>query len=145
MRVKRIYEAANPKDGFRILVDRVWPRGLTKEAVRIDLWLRDVAPSTPLRKWFGHDPALWDEFRKRYFAELDRNTGPVEEILAHAEKKSVTLLVGAKDEQHNNAVALQEYLNRAQSASDGSASLTAKPPPTAPEIPPSCESPPYEN
>ena len=77
MRVKRIYEAANPKDGFRILVDRVWPRGLTKEAVRIDLWLRDVAPSTPLRKWFGHDPALWDEFRKRYFAELDRNTGPV--------------------------------------------------------------------
>ncbi len=145
MRVKRIYEAANPKDGFRILVDRVWPRGLTKEAVRIDLWLRDVAPSTPLRKWFGHDPALWDEFRKRYFAELDRNTGPVEEILAHAEKKSVTLLFGAKDEQHNNAVALQEYLNRAQSASDGSASLTAKPPPTAPEIPPSCESPPYEN
>ena len=121
MRVKRIYEAADPKDGFRILVDRVWPRGLSKEAVRIDLWLRDVAPSTALRKWFGHDPALWDEFRKRYFAELDRNRGPVEEILAHADKKSVTLLFGAKDEQHNNAVALQEYLIRAQSASDGSA------------------------
>ena len=120
--VKRIYEAAGPTDGFRILVDRVWPRGLTKEAARIDLWLRDVAPSTPLRKWFGHDPALWDEFRQRYFAELDQNIGLVEEILTKAAKKSVTLLFGAKDEQHNNAVALKEYLNRAQSASDGSAS-----------------------
>ncbi len=120
-RVKRIYEAADPKDGFRVLVDRVWPRGLTKEAARIDLWLRDVAPSTPLRKWFGHDPALWDEFRKRYFAELDQNLDLVEEILNIAGKKSVTLLFGAKDEQHNNAVALKDYLNRAQSASDGSA------------------------
>ena len=109
--VKRIYEAADPNDGFRILVDRVWPRGLTKEAARIDLWLRDVAPSTPLRKWFGHDPALWDEFRKRYFSELDQNIGLVEEILTNAtKKKSVTLLFGAKDEEHNNAVALKEYL-----------------------------------
>ena len=105
IKLKRIYESADPKDAFRILVDRVWPRGVTKEAARIDLWLRDVAPSTPLRKWFGHEPALWDEFRKRYFAELHQNTGPVEEILNHAEKKSITLLFGAKDEQHNNAVA----------------------------------------
>ena len=122
IKVKRIYEAADPKDGVRILVDRVWPRGLTKEAARIDLWLRDVAPSTPLRKWFGHDPALWDGFRKRYFAELDQNIGLVEEILNNAaKKKSVKLLFGAKAEQHNNAVALKEYLlNRAQSASDGS-------------------------
>ena len=120
--VKRIYKAADPNDGFRILVDRVWPRGLTKEAARIELWLRDVAPSTPLRKWFGHDPALWGEFRKRYFSELDQNIGLVEEILTNAtKKKSVTLLFGAKDEEHNNAVALKEYLlSRAQSASDGS-------------------------
>ena len=122
IKVKRIYQAADPKDGFRILVDRVWPRGLTKEAARIDLWLKDVAPSTPLRKWFGHDPALWDEFRNRYFAELDQNRGPVEQILSKAKKKRVTLLFGAKDEKHNNAVALKEYLDKAQSASDGSAS-----------------------
>ncbi len=115
IKVKRIYEAADPKDGVRILVDRVWPRGMTKEAARIDVWLRDVAPSTPLRKWFGHDPALWNEFRKRYFAELDQNIGLVEEILDNAAKKSVTLLFGAKEQEHNNAVALKEYLlTRAQ-------------------------------
>ena len=115
IKVKRIYEAADPKDGVRILVDRVWPRGMTKEAARIDVWLRDVAPSTPLRKWFGHDPALWNEFRKRYFAELDQNIGLVEEILGNAAKKSVTLLFGAKEQEHNNAVALKEYLlTRAQ-------------------------------
>ena len=119
IKVKRIYDAADPKDGFRILVDRVWPRALTKAAASIDLWLREVAPSTPLRKWFGHDPALWGEFRRRYLAELDQNMGPVEEILSEAKKKEVTLLFGAKDGQHNNAVALKEYLNRAQSASDG--------------------------
>ena len=122
IKVKRIYQAADQKDGFRILVDRVWPRGLTKEAARIDLWLKDVAPSTPLRKWFGHDPALWEEFRKRYFAELDQPPGPVEQILSKAKKKRVTLLFGAKDEQHNNAVALKQYLDKAPSASDGSAS-----------------------
>ncbi len=122
IKVKRIYQAADQKDGFRILVDRIWPRGLTKEAARIDLWLKDVAPSTPLRKWFGHDPALWEEFRKRYFAELDQTPGPVEQILSKAKKKRVTLLFGAKDEQHNNAVALKQYLDKAQSASDGSAS-----------------------
>ena len=120
IKLKRIYEPAGPNDGFRILVDRVWPRGLTRGAARIDLWLKEVAPSTPLRKWFGHDPALWDEFRQRYFAELDENADPVDEILNRARKKSVTLLFGAKDEKHNNAVALKEYLNRAQSASDGS-------------------------
>ena len=122
IKVKRIYQAADQKDGFRILVDRIWPRGLTKEAARIDLWLKDLAPSTPLRKWFGHDPALWDEFRKRYFAELDQTPGPVEQILSKAKKKQVTLLFGAKDEEHNNAVALKQYLDKAQSASDGSAS-----------------------
>ena len=121
IKVKRIYEAADPKDGVRILVDRVWPRGMTKEAARIDVWLRDVAPSTPLRKWFGHDPALWNEFRKRYFAELDQNIGLVEEILGNAEK-SVTLLFGAKEQEHNNAVALKEYLlTRAPNAGDGPA------------------------
>ena len=120
IKLKRIYEPAGPNDGFRILVDRVWPRGLTREAARIDLWLKEVAPSTPLRKWFGHDPVLWDEFRQRYFAELDENAGLVDKILNHAKKKNVTLLFGAKDEKHNNAVTLKEYLNRAQSASDGS-------------------------
>ena len=122
IKVKRIYQAADQKDGFRILVDRIWPRGLTKEAARIDLWLKDVAPSTPLRKWFGHDPALWEEFRKRYCAEPDQKRGPVDQILSKTKKKRVTLLFAAKDEQHNNAVALKQYLDKAQSASDGSAS-----------------------
>lgn len=96
-------------DGFRILVDRLWPRGITKEKAKIDLWLKDVAPSDKLRKWFGHDPKKWNEFKKRYFAELTNNPA-VEQLKKYIIKGNVTLLYSAKDENHNNAVALKEFL-----------------------------------
>ena len=111
VKLKRVYDEPAKSDGKRILVDRIWPRGLTKEEARIDLWLKDVAPSTELRKWFGHDPAKWEEFRKRYRAELDANPEAVEELQdllkAHA---NATLLFMAHDEKHCNAVVLAEYL-----------------------------------
>lgn len=109
--VKRIYQAAAASDGCRVLVDRLWPRGLKKDAACLDRWLRDLAPSDALRKWFGHEPAKWDEFRRRYFAELDTKTEALAQLralLEHHDK--VTLLYSAKDEAHNNAVALAEYL-----------------------------------
>ena len=112
-RVERIYD--NPKgsddDGFRILVDRLWPRGLSKDKVKIDLWQKDVAPSTPLRKWFAHDENKWKEFKRRYFKELDNNTDSVNGILDKIrEEGSITLLYGTKDKKLNNAIALKEYL-----------------------------------
>lgn len=109
--IKRVYDEPQPGDGFLILVDRVWPRGLTKEAARIDLWLKDIAPSTPLRQWFGHDPKKWPEFRQRYFAELEGRRELAQQILAKARQGRVTLLFGAKDEAHSNARALKEYLD----------------------------------
>lgn len=110
---KRIYEEKEASDGFRVLVDRVWPRGLTKEKAAVDLWLKDIAPSTALRKWFAHDPAKWDEFRKRYHAELKANPDAVREFRDAAKGHAkVTLLYGAKDEQHNQAVALLAFLSR---------------------------------
>jgi uncharacterized protein YeaO (DUF488 family) len=113
--VERIYD--NPKgiddEGFRILVDRLWPRGLSKNKVKIDLWQKDVAPSTPLRKWFAHDENKWDEFKRRYFKELDNNRDSVNVILGKIkEDGSITLLYGAKEEKLNNAVALSEYLEK---------------------------------
>ncbi|MFA7095672.1 MAG: DUF488 domain-containing protein [Gammaproteobacteria bacterium] len=108
--IKRVYDKPEPQDGFRILVDRIWPRGLTKEAARIDLWLRDIAPSTPLRQWFGHDPKKWSEFKRRYFAELKDNQEPVQQVLDQAKRGRVTLVFGAKDEERSNARALKEYL-----------------------------------
>src|SRR4051794_35234705 len=93
--IKRIYEPAGRSDGARILVDRVWPRGMTKEAAALTLWLKDIAPSAGLRKWFGHDPARWAEFRRRYRAELDANPRAVERLLEHVRKRKVTLLYGA--------------------------------------------------
>lgn len=109
IRVKRVYEPAAPADGFRVLVDRVWPRGVKKEELEADLWLKEVAPSTALRKWFGHDPARWEEFKRRYFAELDEKPDVVGRITGGA-KGRVTLLFSARDEEHNQAVALREYL-----------------------------------
>src|ERR1700756_4449056 len=110
--LKRVYESPSRSDGCRILVDRLWPRGLRKEEVQIDLWLKEVAPSAELRKWFGHDPAKWQEFKKRYFAELDNRAPLVGKLTGRAERSVVTLLYGAKDPKHNNAVALQEYIEQ---------------------------------
>jgi uncharacterized protein YeaO (DUF488 family) len=109
---KRAYEHPAPHDGFRILVDRLWPRGLSKEKAHIDLWLKDIAPSTELRNWFGHDPAKWLEFQQRYRAELKHNEQLLATIRAQARKTPVTLVYGAKDEQHNDAIVLLEILNR---------------------------------
>lgn len=110
IKLKRAYEPAESTDGLRILVDRLWPRGVSKKAARIDLWLKEIAPSTQLRKWFGHDPAKWATFRKRYFQELKDNPEPVDQLLEHVRNGAVTLVYGAKDQDHNDAVALRDYL-----------------------------------
>ena len=108
--LKRVYEAPARDDGCRVLVDRLWPRGLSKQSAKVDYWMKDVAPSAPLRKWFTHDPAKWTEFKKRYFRELKGNADGVKQIRALAKQGKVTLLFGAHDEKHNNAVALKIYL-----------------------------------
>lgn len=108
--LKRAYEPRSPNDGFRILVDRLWPRGISRSSAHIDLWLKDVAPSTGLRKWFGHDPSKWGAFRERYFAELRNNPEPAGKIAEYARRNPVTLVYGAKDVKHNHAMALKEYL-----------------------------------
>ena len=108
--IKRIYDPPADDDGCRVLVDRLWPRGMPRENAAIDLWLKDVAPSAALRQWFGHDPARWAEFKRRYRAELDGNPvlGELRALLEHG--RPVTLLFGAKDLDHNNAVVLRDYL-----------------------------------
>ncbi|MER9019362.1 DUF488 domain-containing protein [Mesorhizobium sp. M0898] len=108
--VKRIYEPPAPDDGQRVLVDRIWPRGVRKEDAALTLWLKDIAPSNGLRKWFGHEPARFAEFQRRYRDELDRNGEAVAELRALLREGKVTLLYGAHDEAHNNAVALASYL-----------------------------------
>jgi uncharacterized protein YeaO (DUF488 family) len=110
IQVRRAYEPAGRADGFRVLVDRIWPRGLKKEQAAIDLWLKDVAPSSGLRKWFGHDPAKWDEFRRRYASELDREPDAIRLLREKSRRGTLTLVFAAKDEAHSNAVALKEYL-----------------------------------
>lgn len=110
IRVKRVYEAAERSDGLRVLVDRVWPRGMTKEQVQADVWLKDIAPSTSLRTWFGHDASRWEEFKRRYFDELDRRPEAVAKLKKAAGTRRLTLLFSAKDVKHNQAVALREYL-----------------------------------
>jgi uncharacterized protein YeaO (DUF488 family) len=112
VRLKRIYEKPARADGRRVLVDRVWPRGLAKREAQIDDWLKEIAPSNPLRKWFGHDPARWKEFKKRYAAELDYQLEEVERLAQEAKKRPLTLLFGPKDKEHNNAVALKEYIEK---------------------------------
>lgn len=108
--LKRAYESPEPSDGFRILVDRLWPRGVSKDAAQIDRWFKDIAPSTSLRKWFGHDPLKWDEFRNRYFQELDQNPAAVGQLAEHLRRGTVTLVYGAKDKAHSHALALKTYL-----------------------------------
>src|SRR6516165_12485386 len=110
IKLKRAYEAVAPDDGFRILVDRLWPRGVSKDSARIDLWLKEIAPTVTLRKWFGHDPSRWAGFRDRYFQELDKNHAAVEQLIDMSRRGTVTLVFGVKDEEHNDAVALKEYL-----------------------------------
>ncbi|SHH77606.1 Uncharacterized conserved protein YeaO, DUF488 family [Chryseolinea serpens] len=107
--IKRVYEPFSKADGYRILVDRLWPRGIKKEAAHVDLWLKEVAPSTALRKWFNHEPEKWKSFLTKYNAEL-KGSAALEELQAlRKQHKTVTLLYGAKDEQHNQAVALKQF------------------------------------
>lgn len=110
IRVKRVYERPATEDGYRILVDRLWPRGVTKEEARIDLWLKDIAPSPRLRAWFGHEPDKWLKFKARYAEELKAKKELLEQVRAHARRETTTLLFAAAEEQHNNAVALKEHL-----------------------------------
>lgn len=110
--LKRIYEPAEAGDGLRILVDRIWPRGIAKAAAKLDDWCRDIAPSTELRHWFGHEMERWEEFRRRYAAELKQNHVAVEALRAQLRGRHATLLYAAKDEEHNNAVVLREFLQR---------------------------------
>jgi uncharacterized protein YeaO (DUF488 family) len=112
IRLKRAYETPAVGDGARVLVDRLWPRGLARERVQLDAWLKEIAPSTELRKWFGHDPKRWPEFKRRYFEELDGRDQALQELLSMVRAGHVTLLYGARDEQHNHALALREYLER---------------------------------
>lgn len=110
IQLRRVYDAPEPADGFRVLVDRIWPRALKKEQAAIDLWLKEVAPSPELRKWFGHDPAKWDEFRRRYAAELDGNPDAVGLLREKSRRGTLTLVFAAKDTEHSNAAALKGYL-----------------------------------
>ncbi len=107
--LKRAYEPAASDDGTRFLVERLWPRGVKKTSLRLDAWLKDVAPSDGLRRWFGHDPKKWPEFRRRYFRELDANAEAWEPILKAARRGPVTLVYSSHDREHNNAVALKDY------------------------------------
>ena len=111
IRLKRAYDPPSDDDGYRILVERLWPRGLSKDRAKIDLWIKEAGASHELRKWFGHDPARWDEFRKRYVEEIEQKQEIIT-ILRNAlrEKETVTFVYSARDTEHNNAVALKEYL-----------------------------------
>lgn len=110
--VKRAYDPASPGDGVRYLVDRLWPRGVKKESLKIEAWLKDAAPSDALRRWFGHDPERWPEFRRRYAAELEAHPESWQPLLAAARRGAVTLVYGARDTEHNDAVALKGFVER---------------------------------
>jgi uncharacterized protein YeaO (DUF488 family) len=111
--LKRAYDPASPDDGYRVLVERLWPRGLTKEKAALDLWLKEIAPSPELRKWFGHDPEKWEEFTRRYQVELDHNVETVAQLRRILEKEdNVTFVYAAHDTQHNSAMLLKSYLDR---------------------------------
>jgi uncharacterized protein YeaO (DUF488 family) len=116
IKLKRVYEDPSPQDGLRVLVDRLWPRGLTKERAAVDLWLKDVAPSTALRQWFGHDPAKWKEFQTRYRKELQGKKDSLKLLMQKQKGHTVTLLYGARDKEHNEATVLKFILDRNNSA-----------------------------
>lgn len=111
IQVKRVYDPPERSDGKRILVDRLWPRGLSKDKARVDLWMKEVAPSKGLRTWYGHDPGKWNDFRERYFVELDANPLAVQELLDHAQAGQVTFVFSAREHTLNNAEALKEYID----------------------------------
>lgn len=111
VKIKRVYEKPDKEDGFRVLVDRLWPRGLTKEKAAVDLWLKEIAPSNELRKWFGHEPEKWPEFRKKYLQELKENEEPVLILKDHLKKGTVSLIYAARDQVHNEALVLKELLS----------------------------------
>ena len=108
--IKRVYDPIDSGDGVRVLVDRLWPRGVSKQALKADHWLREVAPSDQLRQWFGHDPNRWEEFKLRYFAELQTKPETIELLLELAQEKGLVILYAARDVHHNQAIALQQYL-----------------------------------
>ncbi|MEP7233163.1 MAG: DUF488 domain-containing protein [Ginsengibacter sp.] len=112
IKIKRVYDKPSKEDGMRILVDRLWPRGLTKQKARVDLWLKEIAPSAELRKWFGHDPEKWNKFRKRYLQELKDNQEQVSILKEYLRNGAVTLVYGARDQENNEAHVLEEMLNR---------------------------------
>ena len=112
LHIKRVYAPRSKDDGKRILVDRLWPRGMTKQRADVDLWLKDIAPSTELRKWFGHDPGRWPEFRQKYIQELQTRSPELDALRDDATRGAVTLLYGAKDEIHNEAAVLLELLQK---------------------------------
>ncbi len=112
VKIKRIYDPVSPDDGKRIYVDRLWPRGMKKEEVKMDEWLKDISPSDSLRKWFGHDPSKYNEFKSRYTKELEKHSEVLERIRKESKKETVTLLFSAKDIEHNNAIVLQELLRQ---------------------------------
>jgi uncharacterized protein YeaO (DUF488 family) len=111
--IKRVYEKKSLSDGYRVFIDRLWPRGIKKEEAQFDLWIKEIAPSDELRKWFSHDPEKWNEFKKKYLEELKSMKKEVQIIVEALQKhKTVTLVYGAKDEEHNNAVVLKEYMDK---------------------------------
>ena len=112
LKIKRIYEEAEKSDGFRILIDRLWPRGIKKDNAHIDLWLKEIAPSNSLRKWFNHDPKKWPEFQKRYAKELEEKEEMLDTIRKKEKQYTVTLLYGTKETEHNNAIALKNFIEQ---------------------------------
>ena len=110
IKIKRAYENPSDDDGYRILVDRLWPRGISKEKAKVDFWPKELAPSTELRRWYGHDPEKWAEFKSRYFAELDDNPEMVNELLDYVGEGTVTFIYSSKEQRLNNAIALKEYV-----------------------------------
>lgn len=110
--LKRVYDPVSKEDGVRILIERLWPRGVKKEDLKMHEWLKEVAPSTDLRKWFSHDPVKWKEFQKKYFEELNKNSEALEPLIKALLKGTVTLLYSSKDTEHNNAVSLKNYLEK---------------------------------
>jgi uncharacterized protein YeaO (DUF488 family) len=112
IKLKRVYDKPEATDGIRVLVERLWPRGLSKEAAKVDIWLKDIAPSTELRKWFGHDPEKWEEFKKRYYTELQQKEHLLKETFENKQKVNITFVYASKEEEFNNAVALKEYVEK---------------------------------
>ncbi|MFZ0468012.1 MAG: DUF488 domain-containing protein [Thiogranum sp.] len=112
IQIKRAYEPPSPGDGSRVLVDRVWPRGITRESLQVDAWLKDLAPSTALRKWFAHEPEKWKAFKQRYFKELDEHPEEIRKLVQRAAAGRLTLVYAARNEKFNNAAAMKKYIER---------------------------------